>query len=239
MELNKIYHGDCLQILKQIPDKSIDLIITDPPYDQENTQTGSNSAFSKSFQRMNDELSKNGLNINLGVDFCKEVPRLQEKINIYIWCNKAQIKQYLDYFLDELHCAYDICNWRKPNAPPTFNNKYLTDKEYCLYFRKGGYCNPVDYYHAKTVWDIPINIKDKEKYKHPTIKPLPIIETLVKNSSKKGDTVLDPFLGSGTTAVAALKNGRNYIGIEINPKWYEIAQKRVNEGLSQKQLSIL
>jgi site-specific DNA-methyltransferase (adenine-specific) len=184
--LNSIMLGDCLSLIKNVPDKSIDLIIADPPYKIDNTEAGGDSDFSKSFQKMNDELVENELNINLGIDFCKEVPRIQEKINIYIWCNKAQVKQYLDYFLDELNCNYEIIQWRKTNAPPTFNNKYLTDKEYCLYFRKGGYCCPQNYNDAKTIWDLPINIKDKNKYGHPTIKPTPIIEAFIRNSSKEG-----------------------------------------------------
>ena len=236
LEINKIYHGDCLEVLKHISDKSIDLIIVDPPYEIENTQTGSNSNFDKSFQRTNDQLSENKLNINLGIDWCKEVPRLQQKINIYIWCNKSQIIQYLDYFVKELNCSFDILNWRKINAVPTYNNKYLTDKEYCLYFKKGGYCKPIDYYHATTIWDMPINIKDKEKWKHPTIKPLPIIETLIKNSSKEGNLILDCFSGSGTTAVACYNLKRNFICIEKNEKFYKNSIKRLNETKAQLKI---
>ena len=90
---------------------------------------------------------------------------------------------------------------------PLFNNKYMTDKEYCLYFRKGAYCNPKDYASAKTVFYQPINAKDKKQYGHPTIKPLNIIQTLIENSSTRGQTILDPFMGSGTTGVAAIKAG--------------------------------
>ena len=85
------------------------------------------------------------------------------------------------------------------------------------------------YQAAKTVYEIPINIKDKKKYSHPTIKPLEIIENLVKNSSHEGDIILDPFIGSGTTAVASIKNNRQYIGMELNEEYYKIALKRIKE----------
>lgn len=77
----------------------------------------------------------------------------------------------------------DIIIWNKTNALPLFNNKYLSDKEYCLYFRKGGYCSPKSYEDAKTVFLYPINIKDKKKWKHPTIK----LEALIRNSSREND----------------------------------------------------
>lgn len=109
----------------------------------------------------------------------------------------------------------------------------MTDKEYCLYFRKGGYCNPSSYENAKTVYELPINQADKILYGHPTIKPLEIIKNIIANSSNKNDVVLDCFMGSGTTAVACKELGRNFIGFELNPDYYKIAVDRVN-GISQK-----
>lgn len=123
----------------------------------------------------------------------------------------------------------DILIWRKTNAMPLFCNKYLTDKEYCLYFRRGGYCQPMTYEKAKTVYDEPINIKDKRKYEHPTVKPLRIIQTIVENSSRVGELVLDPFIGSGTTAVACKNLNRRYIGFEVNETFYNVCMSRIRE----------
>lgn len=81
----------------------------------------------------------------------------------------------------------DIIIWNKTNALPLFNNKYLSDKEYCLYFRKGGYCSPKSYEDAKTVFLYPINIKDKKKWKHLTIKLETLIRKLIRNSSREND----------------------------------------------------
>lgn len=151
--------------------------------------------------------------------------------NLYIWCNGKQIPMYLDYFVKEHGCTFDILIWAKTNAVPAFNNKYLTDKEYCLYFRRGGYCQPMDYERARTVWFQPSNKKDKNQWGHPTIKPLNIIQALVANSSKEGDTVLDCFMGSGTTGVACAKLHRDFIGMELNADYYKIAEYRIKDEL--------
>lgn len=234
--MNKVICADCMDILPTLKSGSIDLVITDPPYDIKNVQTGNNSEFSRSFQKMNDEIKAENLTGGASLDFCKEILRLQNKVNAYIWCNKSQIPQYLKFFVEENGCAFDILVWRKINAVPTFCNKYLSDKEYCLYFRRGGYCNPPNYNQASTVFETPINVEDKKKWKHPTIKPLGIFKTLIENSSNVGDTILDMFCGSGTTAVACLELKRNFICIERNPKWAEIARQRIEEHKRQGNL---
>lgn len=229
MKMNQIIHGDSTQLIKTLPDNSVDLIITDPPYKIDNTNAGGNSNFSKSMQKMNDELVDNELNIDLGVEWCREIPKIQKKINCYIWCNKAQIKPYLDYFVTEIGCSWDLIVWQKTNAMPTFNNKYLTDKEYCLYFRKGGYCNPPSYNNAQTVFKLPINVTDKKIYQHPTIKPKQLIKILIENSSKEGDLVADFFGGSGTTGEQAYLLKRNYLLFEKSEKYYKISTDRLKQ----------
>lgn len=144
----------------------------------------------------------------------------------------------IKYFVEEIGCAFDILCWNKTNAMPLFNNKYLTDKEYCLYFRKGGYCQPVSYESAKTVFNLPINYKDKKMYGHPTIKPLSIIKTMIQNSSKEKDIVLDCFMGSGTTGVACKELKRDFIGIEIDKTYFEIAQKRIFENTKREEKEV-
>lgn len=112
--------------------------------------------------------------------------RVMRKPNMYIFCNARQIPQYIDFFVNQHKCSFDILVWIKDNPVPTYSNKYLTDKEYILYFRKGGYCNPQNYESARSWFMCPLNQKDKDLYKHPTIKPLQIIERLVVNSSMGG-----------------------------------------------------
>ncbi len=227
--INKITCGDCYELIKELPNNSVDLIVTDPPYLIENTKAGGHSNLAKSIQGMNDELANGILTQGINEEILDDFMRVMKVPNIYIWCNHKQIPMYLDYFVNKHKCSFDIIIWVKTNAMPLFNNKYLTDKEYCLYFRKGAYCNPQSYEEAKTVYFQPINISDKQLFEHTTIKPINIIQTLIKNSSKENDIVLDCFMGSGTTAVACQETGRQFIGFEIEPKWVKVANDRLNK----------
>ncbi len=231
---SEIIHGDCLEIMKKLPDNCIDLVLTDPPYLYKNLVGGGCNQLTKTITKSFEDLKD--IRDGISLEFCKEVLRLQNKINCYIWCSKEQIINYLNFFVTDNKCSYDILTWYKTNALPTFNNKYLTDKEYCLYFRKGGYCQPDNYENAKTIFYEPINILDKKKFNHPTIKPLKIFERLIKNSTKKGDWVLDCFSGSGTTAIACNNLKRNFICIEKDYKYWEISVERLANAQAQLNL---
>ena len=240
MENIKLIKGDSFEILQNIPSGSIDLIVCDPPYFLETTGGGGSVNTIKKLDTSLKDLKKN-TDITEGYDidtFADIVDRLQGgNINAYFWCNKAQIPDYFRAYVDRLGCKFDILTWHKVNALPTYSNKYLSDTEYCLYFHKGkGKTSPQSYDDAKTYWFEPINHKDKKLYGHPTIKPLHMIERLIRNSSKEGDVVLDCFMGSGTTGVACVNNNRNFIGIEINEEYYKIAQDRING--TQKTLTL-
>lgn len=224
-----IFNEDCLIGIKKIPDNMVDLVIIDPPYKIKNHNTKYKSELSYEINKYNDELFKSNLTDGYNHEILEEILRVLKKVNIYIFCNGEQIPFYIDYFVLKRKCKMDIIIWNKTNAIPLFNNKYLSDKEYCLYFRKGGYCSPKNYEDAKTVFYYPINIKDKTKWKHPTIKPEELVRKLVRNSSKENDIVLDCFMGSGTTAVCCIKENRRYIGYEINKDFYNTCIKRINE----------
>lgn len=233
--------GDCNILLKEVPDKSVNLIVTDPPYDVSVNHDGGKLYHNKGFDKSNEELVS--ANINNGYDIVKfgeEVKRIMRHINVYFWCNKKQIPQYFDYYVNGLGCKFEILCWHKTNALPTFNGKYLTDTEYCLYFFEEGHklCDPSNYEDAKTFFYAPINNKDKKMYGHPTIKPLDIVEKLIRNSSRKDDVVLDPFMGSGTTGVASVLLNRNFIGIEIDERFFDVARKRIESYTSQPKLKL-
>ena len=234
IEENNIYMMDCLQGLRLIPDNSIDLIVTDPPYQIDGVHEYKGNDLGKRLINYQGKLMDDNLVSGFDTAILDEMYRVMKVPNIYIWCNIAQVPMYIKYFALEKGCKMDILIWHKTNPMPCCNNKWLTDKEYCLYFRKGGYCNPSGYAEAKTVWHLPTNVKDKKLYGHPTIKPLPIIENIIRNSSKEGDVVLDAFIGSGTTAVACIKNGRKYLGFENNEVYYEVAQNRIKQTLAER-----
>lgn len=219
--------GDCLERMKEIPDGSVDLILTDPPYDIKNTKAGGKSKLAKSMQSMNDELALAKITKGFDILILDELVRINKNINMYFFCNKSQLPMYMKYFVIDRECSFDLIKWVKTNAMPTYNNKYLSDTEYCFYARKSGYCNPVNYTDASTLYHAPINAKDKKLFGHPTIKPLPLLERLVSNSSKEYSTVLDPFMGSGSTGVACNNLNRKFIGIELLPEYYGTSCERI------------
>ena len=231
----KLLRGDCVELLKLIPSGSVDLIITDPPY--EIVAGGAGGAFGadkrdyhKQYSELdNAKVRKSGIKCNgFDVSILDELCRTMKKVNIYVWCSKLQVRKLLDYFEDR-GCFTDILTWHKTNPVPTCNNTYLSDTEYLIFAREKGVRVYGSYATKKKFYVTPTNKADKDKYGHPTIKPLDIITNLIINSSKEGDVVLDPFLGSGTTAVAAVNTGRRFIGMEIDPGYFEIAAKRVEE----------
>lgn len=189
--INTITLGDSYELIKDIPDKSIDLIIIDPPYEIKQISGGGCLAH-KNIKKMFNELKQKELDKGINEDILAEILRVMKKPNIYIWCNKTLIPKLIDYFVNKNGLKFDLITWHKTNAMPLCGGSYLVDTEYCLYFREGIKMNTA-YETAKTHYELPININDKNKYKHPTIKPLPIIKNLIINSSNKGDIVLDCF----------------------------------------------
>lgn len=229
---NTIYLEDCYKAIKDIPDKSIDMILTDPPYDIKSTE-GGGMLKEKRLVNLFTDLKENELNIGINDEILNEWCRVMKKINIYIWCNKILIPRLMDFFVNQKDCMFDIIIWNKTNAIPLCGSKYLTDCEYCLYFHETLKLNTT-YDTAKTVYYQPINIDDKKLFKHPTCKPTNILRNLIFNSSNEGDIILDTFMGSGSTAIACKELNRNYLGFEINEEYYQIAIDRLN-GISQSE----
>lgn len=182
MELNEIYLGDAYKLIKEVPDKSVDLIVTDPPYqiDGLHKDTGILKGRKNSH---NSQLRDNNLGDGIDLKILDEFVRVMKKINIYLWCNKEQIYDYLTYFVKEKKCNFEIIVWAKPNPAPFTNGHYLKDKEYCLFFWEKGVKLGGDYHSLKTYYVKGTNIDDKDNYLHPTIKPIDIIENLIKNST--------------------------------------------------------
>lgn len=220
-----LLRGDCLKHLKFIGDNEIDLVVTDPPYQIENRGGGLYTQADKQYVKELEDI-KNGFS----EDILDELCRVMKKINIYIWCSQKQIPFLLKYFVDGKKCNWNLLTWHKTNPVPACGNKYLTDTEYLLFFREKGVKLYGSFETKFTYYVTPLNQKDKKLYKHPTIKPINITKNLIINSSQEGDTVLDCFMGSGTTGVACKELNRNFIGIELNPDYFDIAWKRVNGG---------
>lgn len=172
----------------------------------------------------------NGFDIKVLDELC----RVLKKINVYFFCSQKQILPLLEYFVQQKKCNYNLLTWHKSNPIPACGNKYITDTEYILFFREKGVkiYGSVDTKH--TYYITPLNQKDKRLYKHPTVKPLNIVRNLIINSSQENDVVFDPFMGSGTTGVAAMELNRRFIGCEINKEYYEVAMKRIEIEISHE-----
>ena len=227
LNTNEVYNMDCMEGLKLLDDNSIDLVVIDPPYLlnlNKTKNTTSCNRYANDLLKLKDGFDLKVLDILI---------QKMKKINIYIYCSKRQVKDILNYFSDK-NCNHEILTWHKQNPSPLTNNNYLPDTEYILFFREKGvklYGN----YHTKRKYYISgTNQVDKKKYKHPTIKPLQLIEYHIENSSREGDVVLDCFCGSGTTLVGAINKNRKFIGFEIDKEYYEIARKRVEEAIALK-----
>ena len=208
--------------MKDLPDNSIDLIVTDPPYIIETTGAGMYKQADKQYVKELTEMQDG---------FCPEILdelcRVMKKINVYFFCSQKQILLLTDYFVKKKHCNWNLLTWHKTNPVPACGNKYLTDTEYILFFREKGVKIYGEFKTKFTYYVTPLNQSDKRLYGHPTIKPVDIVKNLIINSSEEGGIVLDPFIGSGTTAVAALETERHYIGYEVNKDYCDIANNRI------------
>lgn len=143
----------------------------------------------------------------------------------------------MKYFIDGKGCLFEILVWCKTNPIPLTNNTFLPDVEYCLMFREKGTLLKGEIENKSKYYVSPTNKCDKDLYEHPTIKPLSLVERHIEISSKVGDVVLDCFMGSGTTGVACKNLCREFIGIEIDKHYYDIAVDRIN-GISQRDREI-
>lgn len=233
---NNIYLGDCYELIKHIPDKSIDCIYTDIPYKFDDGGSG-NGRIALQVKKMKQELQDNGIWNGIDYSIFAEFRRVMKNINCFIWCSKEQIYPILDWWVKNTNCTYQILTWNKTNPVPMCNGNWLSDIEYCLYFNRGTKLN--DGIEHKSKWyTSPINVKDKAIFEHPTIKPKELVERHLKHCTQTNDIVLDPFMGSGTTCVSAQEIGRKFIGMEISEKWFKIAQDRLNKIDANGQISL-
>ena len=231
VEPNNIYCGDCYKLVKQIPDKSVDLVYIDIPYLYIDN-FGKRLVDGNKLNNNDIENISNGINYSIFDELC----RAMKKIYIYIWCSEKQIIELMNIFVNKKKCDYKILGWCKNNPMPMYSRRYLDDVEYCLLFREKGakFSGNDTYDNSFKFYKDSINITDKNLYNHPTIKPLQCVKNHIEKSTQENDVVLDCFMGSGTTCVACKELNRQYIGIEINPEYFKIAQDRLN-GITQRE----
>ena len=238
MELNKIYNDDCLEGMKKIEDNSVDLIITDPPYEHVKGGMKSkkyNVGTWKSDSYMNEKMSdfkKEDIFNFLDVSITK-----MKKVNMYIFCSKLQLAHYFDYLNKNKKLKYDLLVWDKSSDDGKYSMKsskfFTQDIEYIIRIYESGVSLNKVWNEERTKSDSRYYMKRQKfkqpKGKHGTMKPVELIERFIELSSNENDIVLDPFMGSGTTAIAAINTNRNYIGFELDEEYYNASLERIEE----------
>ena len=206
-----LYNGDCLDLMKEIPNGSVDLVLTDIPYGEVNRKS-------------------NGLrNLDKGkadivtFDLKELTETLCDKTggSIYMFCGTEQVSTIRATMIEK-GLSTRLCIWEKTNPSPMNGQViWLSGIECCVYGKKK---NATFNEHCKnTVFRFP-TVKGKL---HPTQKPIDLMKYLIEVSSNENDTVLDPFLGSGSTGVASVNTNRNFIGIELDKNYFEKAKCRI------------
>ena len=204
------------------------MVITDPPY--EFKQGG----FGGGHKDFSNRSFKKELDFDVA-RLMKEIERVCKKVNAVIFCNDCMLPKLLSYITEKGY-VYSINIWHKTNPIPYTNQTYLSDVEYCVHFRERGTVMYGDYHSLSKVYTSSVNKKDKEKYGHTTIKPLELVKKYLINHSKENDIVLDMYMGSGTTAVACRDMNRQFIGFEIDEKYYNVCLQRLEEKENQLEL---
>lgn len=212
-------------LLPTIADNSVNLIVIDPPYIM---QTGGGKRLRGKVKNW-DNIHGNKENLAEGFDFelFKEFKRVQPFLNMYIFCNVKLLQKLMSYFDNIGFDRLELLVLHKQNPLPAYNSHYLVDLEYCLFVCENkSYMFNDSYEASRKVFTYKIPMPKFTK--HPTEKPLAMVERLIRNSSKEGDLVLDCFSGSGTTAHACKVSNRNFIGSEINENYYKESLVRIN-----------
>ena len=230
MELNKIYNEDCLEGMKRIPDSSIDLIVTDPPY-----LINYKSKGRKDKEHRFNNVILNDDNEDLIKYYIKECYRiLKDDAAMYMFCSVAKI----DFFKTELEKYFTMKNmiiWQKNNhtagdLESMFGRKY----EIVFLLNKG-----MKKFNGKRLTDIwTFNRVAGNEQLHQNQKPIELIEQCIEKHSDENDIIFDGFMGSGTTAVAAMNTNRQYIGFELDEYYYNVAMKRLNNHDPHKQIDL-
>lgn len=254
---HKIIEGDSLKVLRSIPDESVDLVFADPPYNM-SKKNGMSWKYSNhvTMEEEWDMFSKDEF-FKFNRAWLKECFRVL-KHGGSLWVSGSFHNIYqIGFIIQEFHPDIKINNsivWFKPNAQPNISCRMFTEStEHLIWASKNGNNKKWKFNYQKTkdsiedpinpngkqtrnVWNIPLTPKsEKWAGDHPTQKPEELLRRIILACTDKGDTVLDPFAGSGTTNAVAKEMERNSIGIELKQDYIDIIRKRLKT--KQKKLS--
>ena len=241
MCITKLLQGDCLELMKKIPNNSVDMILCDLPYGTTRNKWDVIIPFEALWERYNHIIKKNGV-IALFCDglFMAELMQSNKKMWRYnlIW-DKQRGSDFLNANVKPLKCHEEISIFYKKK--PTYNKQLWYSTPYKL--TKNGNLSD-NYGNRKTAYTEslngarnPLSILSYSKNGsrlHPTQKPVELCEYLIKTYTNENGVVLDNFMGSGTTGVACVNTNRNFIGMELDENYFNIAKDRIEKAKTQR-----
>ena len=224
-----LYLGDCRDVMPAL--SGIDAVVTDAPY---RVTSGGFGELEGGFGGwIKDAYDNKGAIVACDLDWpdwlCMVPATLRDDAHVYLFSNDRNLSAARKAAEDAGLIFHRLLVWDKRAALP--NRWYQQTCEFVLFMRKGKAFMIRDP-STKSLQ----SIFQRDESEHPTEKPVGLCELYVSNSTERGETVLDPFMGSGTTGIACIKLGRKFIGIEIEPKYFDIACRRIEEAWKQPRL---
>ncbi len=231
----ELMQGDCLELMRDIPDKSVDLVLTDPPYGTTACKWDSVIPFEPMWAQLNRIIKSNGAIVLFGSEPFSSALRMSNiKAYKYDWVwEKSKATNYLNAKIQPLRASENICVFYKSRG--TYKPQMTAGEPY----NKGTALRTTDVYGSQ----VSVEVKSEgERYPrdviyyktaefegkhHPTQKPVALLEYLIRTYTNEGETVLDFTMGSGSTGVACVNTGRDFIGIELDAGYFKIAEKRI------------
>ena len=223
--------GDCLQVMPLL--ERVDAVVTDPPYELSSSGPGTSHQFGSSLKKFDSDAYKSivsGFNYDALLGCISEICA---PFNLFCFCSNKQISKLMGLNEKEGRSTTLLC-WHKTNSAPFANGVWRGDIEYIVHARSKGATFNGGALEKTKIIPHPTVIDSA----HPTVKPQRVIQRLIRNASNHQQTILDPFMGSGTTGVACAKMGRKFIGIEMDPDYFEIACDRVRKAYAQPDLFV-
>ena len=219
MKKFELWHGDCLELMKDIPDGSVDLVLTDPPYGID---------FQSNFRKNKFNKIENDSSVNAEfLDECKRV--LKDTGAIYCFTRWDVYPSWIEQISKRFKVKNCIVWFKRGGGLGDLKKGYIYNHEFIIYCAEKNHR-----LNGKRRNDVFEFAKDAPStYVHPTQKPISLLKEIIERSSNEGGVVLDCFMGSGSTGVACVNTNRRFIGIELDDGYFNIAKKRSEDAYAE------